>query len=55
LDRDAEKGRTAAALAQALAALLCDPETMDDLIAVAEAREASPEGPARAEAAHDDV
>jgi hypothetical protein len=56
--RDAEKGRTAAALAQALAELLCEPEMMDDLIAIAEEREGSSArqaAPARAEAPQEDV
>jgi hypothetical protein len=55
---DAEKGRTAATLAQALAELLCEPEMMGELIAIAEEREDSSSGhaaPARAEAPHEDM
>ena len=55
---DAEKGRTAAALAQALAELLCEPEMMDELIAIAEEREDSSArhaAPARAEAPQEDM
>jgi hypothetical protein len=44
LDRDAEKGRAAVALAQALAAALGERELLDDLIAVAEEREGPPAG-----------
>jgi len=55
LDRDAEKGRTAATLAKALAALLCDPQAIDDLTAIAEEREDFSAGPARATAPHDDM